>query len=445
MFETIFEKIFEEQESVGLVMANLSMAEIQWLCPELYVNPSTITHIQLTDLLNYPECNVSRLPVLEFYEEEYLPMHIRIMMTVIFMTLSIIGVIGNLLVITVVFKVPGMITPTNCYLVSLAASDCLFFLATAPTEISYLHVASSDYIFGYFGCKVFTYVPYLAINTSSMSITAFTIERFIGICYPLKARYICTVKRAKVILLFIWAFGILYNSPWLYLATLKNDETGLSCGFKLERDNWTYKVMFFGDFATFYIIPMFLYITIYGKIIWTLSRGGINEHSSLKTTTSDQMKLDPKLSQPNHTVPQEFFVNGGRKNSTKSKVQVIKMLAVVVLVFAICWLPYRAMVLYNSFADGGSKWDPEWYILLSKTMIFFNCAINPILYNVMSHRFRNAFKKFLKKTPSKLSYNTKCSIPPTILKEFKDYRNGHAPTNSVTHVLIMPDEESTPR
>jgi hypothetical protein len=96
------------------------------------------------------------------------------------------------------------------------------------------------------------------------------------------------------------------------------------------------------------------------------------------THLGDQMKLDPKLSQPNHTVPQEFFVNGGRKNSTKSKVQVkifkagknrmrnanflqvIKMLAVVVLVFAICWLPYRAMVLYNSFADGGSKWDPEW-------------------------------------------------------------------------------------
>jgi hypothetical protein len=34
----------------------------------------------------------------------------------------------------------------------------------------------------------------------------------------------------------------------------------------------------------------------------------------------------------------------------KFQVQVIKMLAVVVLIFAVCWLPYRAMVMYNSFA-----------------------------------------------------------------------------------------------
>lgn len=67
-------------------------------------------------------------------------------------------------------------------------SDCMFFIATTPIEISYLHVASTEYIFGHFGCSIFTYLPYLAINTSSMSITAFTIERFIGICYPLRAR-----------------------------------------------------------------------------------------------------------------------------------------------------------------------------------------------------------------------------------------------------------------
>jgi thyrotropin-releasing hormone receptor len=73
---------------------------------------------------------------------------------------------------------------------SLAASDCLFFIAAAPTEFSTLHVTSREYIFGHVGCAILTYIPYLAINSSSLSITAFTIERFIGICYPLKARLV---------------------------------------------------------------------------------------------------------------------------------------------------------------------------------------------------------------------------------------------------------------
>uniref|UniRef100_A0A915CX01 Thyrotropin-releasing hormone receptor n=1 Tax=Ditylenchus dipsaci TaxID=166011 RepID=A0A915CX01_9BILA len=177
-------------------------------------------------------------------EDEYWPTHIRLIMSVIFIVLSVVGIVGNILVVVVVKKVPGMITPTNCYLVSLAISDCMFFVAAAPTELSYLHVASSKYIFGGIWLFDVSYLPYLAINTSSMSITAFTVERFIGICYPLRARYICTVKRAKLIIFFIWMFCILYNSPWLYLATLKEDTAhGQQCTFKLTRDNWTYKAI----------------------------------------------------------------------------------------------------------------------------------------------------------------------------------------------------------
>ncbi|VDK17313.1 unnamed protein product [Anisakis simplex] len=266
-------------------------------------------------------------------------------MTLIFASLSSIGIIGNILVITVVYKVKGMITPTNCYLVSLAASDCLFFIATAPTELSYLHLEETEYIFGYFGCALFTFLPYLAINSSSLSIVAFTVERYIGICHPIRARYICTVTRAKTIISAIWLFCIIYNSPWLYLASLRIDNGEYSCSFKLERDHFTYKVMFLGDLLGFYVIPMLLYIVIYSKIAY-----------------------------------HRFYV--------------VKMLALVVAIFAVCWLPYRAMVTYNSFVQ--DKWDPDWYIFLSKTMIFFNCAINPILYNVMSARFRNAFRSLLK-------------------------------------------------
>jgi thyrotropin-releasing hormone receptor len=64
------------------------------------------------------------------------------------------------------FKSSSQITPTNCYLVSLAISDCLFLIAAGPVELSYLHIDQSEYAFGAIGCKILTFLPYLGINTS---------------------------------------------------------------------------------------------------------------------------------------------------------------------------------------------------------------------------------------------------------------------------------------
>ena len=45
------------------------------------------------------------------------------------------------------------------------------------------------------GCSTFVYCQYLGINVSALSLTAFTVERYIAICHPMKAQvsYIVTV------------------------------------------------------------------------------------------------------------------------------------------------------------------------------------------------------------------------------------------------------------
>uniref|UniRef100_A0A1I7S1E8 Thyrotropin-releasing hormone receptor n=1 Tax=Bursaphelenchus xylophilus TaxID=6326 RepID=A0A1I7S1E8_BURXY len=362
----------------------------------------------------------------QYVDNEFYPLYVRVGMTFIFALLAVMGIVGNIMVITVVLKVPGMITPTNCYLTSLAASDCLFFIASLPQELNNLHGTSKQYIFGSMGCSLLSYLPYLAINTSSLSITAFTIERFIGICHPLKARYICTVSRAKLIIALIWIFGITYNSPWLYLATVMTDSEGDYCSFKLERSNWTYKLIYVIDFLSCYLVPMILYLMIYAKITYTLMKCTVNSnqqqqnshkmpihpdslsqngtersHSitfsppALKTKQSNSIQMDKNSSMKLTLTMSNTTTISTKRQTPRSRmqVQVIKMLAFVVIIFAVCWLPYRAMVMYNSFVDETQMFTKAWYLFFAKTLIFFNCAINPILYNVMSARFRNAFKR----------------------------------------------------
>jgi len=69
------------------------------------------------------------------------------------------------------------------------------------------------------------------------------------------------------------------------------------------------------------------------------------------------------------------------------------MLAVVVCVFAVLWLPYRAYVVYNSFVI--PPYQNLWLMLLCRLMIYANSAINPILYNALSVKFCRAFRRLL--------------------------------------------------
>lgn len=73
--------------------------------------------------------------------------------------------------------------------------------------------------------------------------------------------------------------------------------------------------------------------------------------------------------------------------------QVVKMLVVVVASFATLWLPYRAYVVYNSFAR--RRYKNRWFLLCCRLAVYANSAINPLLYNAMSTKFRLAFTSLL--------------------------------------------------
>ena len=83
-------------------------------------------------------------------------------------------------------------------------------------ELSYIRIL---YFASLLSEQVFA--QYLGVNVSSLSITAFTVERYIAICHPMRAQTMCTVSRAKRIIVALWLFGVLYCAPWLALVTTR--------------------------------------------------------------------------------------------------------------------------------------------------------------------------------------------------------------------------------
>uniref|UniRef100_A0A8D9E628 Thyrotropin-releasing hormone receptor n=1 Tax=Cacopsylla melanoneura TaxID=428564 RepID=A0A8D9E628_9HEMI len=338
------------------------------------VNSTSFEYLDRPDY-DYLQCNDTIIK--EMFSMEY-----RIVGTIFQSIILIVGLLGNIMVVSVVYKIKSMRTPTNCYLVSLSIADLMVLIAALPIELVAYYQEKYTWLWGNYGCKLSVFLQYLGINASSLNLIAFTVERYIAICKPMLAHRICTLNRARKILIYVWTFAVIYSSPWLYLTETHQIDGAAGrerCDFKLPRSY--YLVYFFTDIIVFYVIPLVLTCILYILIVHTLL--------SSKNIKRNKGRL---INQPGNLTNVKHH-----QIKNNSRAQVVKMLAAVVIVFATLWLPYRLMLVYNSFAAmlNHPKFMDLWFIMFAKTCVFINSAINPILYNSMSTKFRRAFARFL--------------------------------------------------
>ena len=72
--------------------------------------------------------------------------------------------------------------------------------------------------------------------------------------------------------------------------------------------------------------------------------------------------------------------------------QVVRMLAVVFVIFVICWLPNITYLILSTYVMGGSETlpvflsnDQENIIVMTTTLLtYFNSCLNPYIYAVLS-------------------------------------------------------------
>lgn len=100
------------------------------------------------ELLNYSGASTSNATSLpQFYDPLY-----KIVGFIFVGAIFIVGLVGNLMVILVVWRTRSMRTPTNCYLVSLAVADILLLVsAPLPTLIEFFLIVDQS-VFGAVGC-----------------------------------------------------------------------------------------------------------------------------------------------------------------------------------------------------------------------------------------------------------------------------------------------------
>lgn len=135
-------------------------------------------------------------------------------LTVVFALLLVTGCIGNMCTAIVIARPKNkyMHTATNYYLFSLAMSDFLFLILGLPQEM-YSLWQRYPYAFGESVCIMRGYLSEASTYASILTISAFTVERYVAICHPLWAHTMSQLPRAITSIVIIWILAAICAIP----------------------------------------------------------------------------------------------------------------------------------------------------------------------------------------------------------------------------------------
>ena len=105
-------------------------------------------------------------------------LYIVLPITVIYVVIFFTGLIGNISTCVVIARNKSMHTATNYYLFSLAVSDLLLLVFGLPPEMYYIW-SHFPYVFGEAFCIIQSFASETSANATVLTITAFTIERWV--------------------------------------------------------------------------------------------------------------------------------------------------------------------------------------------------------------------------------------------------------------------------
>ncbi|XP_059140533.1 orexin receptor type 2-like [Physella acuta] len=307
---------------------------------------------------------------------------------ILYIVTFIVGLVGNTLVCFAVWRNEAMRTITNVFIVNLAVGDFLVILICLPPTL--IQDVTETWFLGTAVCKAVLFLQSTSVTVSVLTLSAIAVERWWAICYPL--RFKSTLPRARKIILIIWIVAFLASLPELIVAHAFPFQfpapisSSLFTHCKPAWDNLNQGVYQIFVVVFFYLLPIVLMTLTYthiATVLWSREIPG-DVVGSKKSGRKPMLDSNRKS--------QEEQIMARRKAA--------KMLIAIVVMFALCYLPVHLMSLlrYFNVVYSGNKSDAQIAdSLIAQSLVnhwlpYFNSALNPVIYNFMSAKFRKEFK-----------------------------------------------------
>ncbi|KAL4004852.1 cyclic nucleotide gated channel beta 1 [Sarotherodon galilaeus] len=278
------------------------------------------------------------------------------------LVIACLSVAGNVLVCWSVCLNSNLQSITNFFVVSLAIADIAVGLLAIPFAIA----ISTGFCANFYGCLFIACFVLVLTQSSIFSLLAIAVDRYIAIKNPLRYNSLVTGKRAKGIIALCWVLSV-----GIGLTPMFGWNTGGENFLPVHRfqgcpEGMTHCLfegvvpldyMVYFNFFGCVLVPLVIMLVIYIHIFMAARR---------------QLRL----------------------MSLKKEVHAAKSLAIIVGLFALCWLPVHIINCINHICQGCER-PHIWVMNIAIILSHANSVVNPLIYAYRLREFRHTFRKIL--------------------------------------------------
>ena len=289
-----------------------------------------------------------------------------------------VSLVGNILLVLIIHKNKQLRKSINYFVFNMAVSDLFNPLTIMPIRIVQIISGSeswkvnSPWILGNILCKFSYFLPDVSVVVSIESLLLISLDRFIAVVFPLKAKLI-SPKARLISIGCAWIIAIAVHAPYFYTFRLfpyKNKTCCLQDWGPAFDHTETHNRYYTAIFVIFVLVPVCLLVIINGIMGWTL-------------------KTKNKKSQRRLSCRQ-----GSRDQQHK---KVIRMSVAIIVAFAVCMMPllvftFSQIFLWNWVVPPICAFQKE-IPFIAHFMLHSWSAVNPCICFIFNKNYRSGLEQ----------------------------------------------------
>ena len=292
------------------------------------------------------------------------PAWIGILEATILCLIMLVAIIGNFLVIAVVYRRRELRrTETHIFIVNLSLTD--IFVALLCMPFSMITAVTQEWIFSNVLCELNGFLNVFFLLTSILTLTAISIHKYIGVVQPTK-RKIFTRKTTLMAVAWVWVQALMTAlTPILGWNEYEHIPGRTQCSVKVPRNNKVSE------------LTNCLFIIICGFVIPL----GIMSFSYLKIFRTVKIHTKRVKSHSFGDEQKSAFLNERRITVT---------LFIILAAFLACWSPFSVLTIYATLT--GHELSKH-FSVVAYWLGFLNSAMNPLIYALRTKEFRQGYRQ----------------------------------------------------